>query len=390
MWNEQQIRDRMGLADPARAVPVAPAAVSATELIARAEAGVVVPVARRPLPPRRRLLAAAAAGFVVAAVAAYGLVQPARDRPAEQLIGSVAVPIAYQIADDPPPAGDHLRDLAARITDAPHDGQTGPYSYHRIRTWNAWSIAISEVTIPDDSDEYAQTDVLATAVDESETWAAADGSGRMRGRIVGLEFPDEESRTAWNDMRERELIEELAEFVSGEPAGTLHPFTELPTDREGLIELLDYDDGATDFFAVEELYRHYVVPRPVRAAILEILADAPDLEWRGEVTDRAGRAGVAVTQDDEAGQDLLVFDPQTGELLAREYLDLRPDDLAPDTEPQDPAVAYYGLFLETGWTTDPGPEPTEVGPFTPEPTDPAENPDPTGPTEDPVPVPTAS
>jgi hypothetical protein len=355
MWEEKQIRARMGLADPARAVAVPPAAVSATELITRAEAEVVGPVARRPLLPRRRLLAAAAAGFVVAAVAAYGLVQPARDRPAEQSAGAVVVPIAYEITDDPPPAAGYLRDLAARITDAPYDGQTGEYAYHRFRLWG-----------------YTRAGSVgghtASYVAELERWVAAGGIGRERYTDMGVEFSDEESRryfeahpqpgmfdSPWTDVHSYSQEDELAAFdylAPGEP---------IPTDPEQrLDQVIGVDSGgAPHFGGITLLYQQHLVPREHRAAVLEVLAEVPGVVWRGEVTDRAGRGGVAVTYDGAGDggvvvQHVLVFDPQTGELLSRERVNY---------EPQGPAevalVGRYALFLESGWTDDSGPEPTE-------------------------------
>src|SRR5690606_35305126 len=68
----------------------------------------------------------------------------------------------------------------------------------------------------------------------------------------------------------------------------------------------------------------HVVPLATRAAILTVLADLPGWSWRGEVTDRAGRDGVAVTfNDPEHNQEqLLIFDPATGVLLAHELVTL--------------------------------------------------------------------
>lgn len=57
------------------------------------------------------------------------------------------------------------------------------------------------------------------------------------------------------------------------------------------------------------------------------LADQPGYVWRGAVTDRAGRAGVAISYDDTAhGQrSVLVFDSRTGQLLAHELVELAPE-----------------------------------------------------------------
>ena len=79
--------------------------------------------------------------------------------------------------------------------------------------------------------------------------------------------------------------------------------------------------------------------------VLDILADLPGLGWRGEVTDRNGRAGLAVTYDDVAHDEqwLLVFDQHTGVLLAKELVLLKSG-----------RVDVYSLFLATGRTNQPG------------------------------------
>jgi hypothetical protein len=68
------------------------------------------------------------------------------------------------------------------------------------------------------------------------------------------------------------------------------------------------------------LFQDYLVPRETRAIILQILAETPGLVWRGAVTDRAGRAGVAVSGDQANEQAVLIFDPCSGVLLAQEYI----------------------------------------------------------------------
>jgi hypothetical protein len=83
----------------------------------------------------------------------------------------------------------------------------------------------------------------------------------------------------------------------------------------------------------------------MRATFLELLAEARGFVWRGNVTDRAGRAGVAVSNDDadHDSRSVLVFHPRTGELLAYESV-----------QPKAWKVTTYGLLLETNWTEEPG------------------------------------
>ena len=122
--------------------------------------------------------------------------------------------------------------------------------------------------------------------------------------------------------------------------------TPLPADRARLVDLLKAQSGAGAVGKeVSTVFGRYVVPRETRAEILRILADVPGFLWRGGVTDRAGRDGVAITFDDPQNdqQSLLIFDPGTGELLAHELLTLSPV-----------RISSYQVILATDWTDQPG------------------------------------
>jgi hypothetical protein len=349
MRGEQQIRTLMGPADPARAVPVPPPPVVATELIARAQARTSGPERRRPALARRPLLAGGGAAVVVAAVAAYALVQPAPDRPGAAPGPGVVVPIAYEITDDPPPAAPYLRELAARLSDAPYDGQTGAYAYLHLQNWGHGQVASTDGRH------------VASYVSESEWWIGADGTGTYRYTNVGVEFPDEESRRYWEANPQpgwADLPETTVYPYSLEDDVVAHDYVEpdepIPTDpAERIDQMIGVDiDGDPHFTRIDLLYERHLVPRDLRAAVLEALADVPGVVWRGEVTDRAGRSGVAVTYDGvldaaEPVQHVLIFQPQTGELLAHEIVRL-----------QASWVNVYTLYLDAGWTDDPGPAPS--------------------------------
>jgi hypothetical protein len=344
MFGEKQTRTLLAPADPARFTPVPPPRLSAVDVMDRAS---VASVRERRSLPRRRVLVmtgATAAVVVAAVVAAYPFDRPDPDRQ-EGAFGPVVVPIAYQIADDPPPAGDHLRELAARIGDAPYDGGSGAYAYHRTVSWGGTMQASPE------GHEMSY-------VEQRETWAAPDGSGRVGTTVLRMEFPDEASLRYWQSAHP-EMLRLPQESVSEYPAGFLHPGTAVPTDPGQLAELLGIsDDGVRDFKRIEELYRDRIVPREARAAVLELLADVPGFRWRGEVTDRAERAGVAISYDlpEQQVRHVLVFDPGTGELLSFELIDLT-----------DEQVQFYGLFAESGWTDEPGPTPNAPGVSSPSP-----------------------
>jgi hypothetical protein len=293
MSQELQVRTLIGSADPARGVAVPPARATAAAIIARVED---VPVRRH---SRRLVLAAAATTGLAAATLPFVL-----SRKDEQVVGAgVVVPIAYQVDDDPPPAGSYLRDLARQIGDAPYDVHSGRYTYHRAKWWGGMHIRSVEGHI-------------MSYVEERETWAGADGSGRRRTRTLPPEYPDEESRRYWEQQRGKPATLPQDQEL---PAGQAGPTEPLPTDRARLAELVEIRHGPGAVAKkLGTMYEEYGIPLASRALILEVLAGVPDFVWRGQVTDRAGRAGVAVTAEDHGQQVVLVFDSRTGVLLAHE------------------------------------------------------------------------
>src|SRR5207248_11522398 len=128
MLGTHQIRTLIGAADPID--PAAPPPrLSAVDLIARAEATEPAAPIRRA--PRRLVLVAGAAAVVAAGAVAVLHPFTASTVPGPGVLGPpggglvlVLVPIAYQIDQDPPAAGDHLRAMAAHLADAPYDKHT--------------------------------------------------------------------------------------------------------------------------------------------------------------------------------------------------------------------------------------------------------------------------
>jgi hypothetical protein len=358
MSAEKHVRDLLGPADPVRRVPVPPPRLSAARLISSAGNAPATDNLQLVRRPNRRLVLAA--GGVAAVAAASGLSgvgyrllrrgdgpapvarrtptaapDPTAARPTPTRTGSLVVPIAYQIRENPPPAGRYLRDLATRIGDAPYDLHTGRYTYHHARSWGG-----------------AQTETeqgyVIKYVDETELWVAPDGSGRKRYRILGAEYPDEASRRYWESATPRPPTTPPTTPTPTRrreyddlPAGMAGPTAPLGADPAELRRQLDPAAGlATLAMNLHNVCGFYGLPRATRAALLNLLATVPGLVWRGTVTDRAGRAGVAVTGEEKGQQALLVFDPATGELLAHEQV------LAGGM----PRVAAYWLILSTDRT----------------------------------------
>ncbi|MET7667811.1 CU044_5270 family protein [Micromonospora luteifusca] len=332
MFGAARTRTLLGPVDPARNAVVAPPLVSARELIDRAGTTDMV-VGRRRVHPTRRLVLAA--GTLAVAAGAVAVLRPF-DRPASDAPGGlgdtaglVLVPVAYQFDADPPEAGPQLRALAEKIKDAEYDHRGGRYMYHHTKLWG------DPVMSSADGRHHV------AFAGESKVWQAADGTGSQINTQLEPQYPDQESQDYWR----RRL--DSGPAVAGTPAPAMIPLppmelTPPAADAAGLRELLkvEYGPGAASK-EVSTLYSRYVVSRAPRAEILRVLADVPGFRWRGKVTDRAGRDGVAVTFDDREhdAQSLLIFNPTTGELLAHELLTLSPV-----------RISSYQVILDAAWT----------------------------------------
>lgn len=337
MFGEERTRTLLGPADPARHSTIAPPRLSAHDLIVRAEA-VAEPTAqhRRARPTRRLVLTA---GALTAAVGAAAIVQTFGQSSPDTLgiagppgadPGVVLVPVAY--GSDTRDAGSELRALAGRLVDAEYDDRTGRYMYHHTKTWGD-----PVMTSADGRHHVA-------FADETKVWQAADGTGKQITTQLEPQYPDQESRDYW----QRNLKPKAAAAGTQAPDDMPLPpedLAPLPSGRAQLTDLLKvrYGAGAVSK-EVSRVYGRYVVPRQTRAEILRVLADVPGFRWRGQVTDRAGRKAVAITFDDREHnqQSLLIFHPNTGELLAHELLTLSPV-----------RISSYQVILDTAWADQP-------------------------------------
>jgi len=209
---------------------------------------------------------------------------------------------------EPRSAGYQLRALADRIVDAPYEQHAGRYAFHHKKTWG------DPVLTSADGRHH-----MAFA-SETRIWEAADGGGRQITTQLEPQFPDQRSRDYWS--RRMPVTAARTPEVLELPPWDMAP---MPVDRARLTAFLKVQYGAgAACKEVGTLYGRYAVPRRIRADVLRILADVPGFLWRGEVTDRAGRKGVAITLDDREHdqQNLLIFNPTTGELLASEIVSL--------------------------------------------------------------------
>ncbi|MDF2146950.1 CU044_5270 family protein [Knoellia sp. p5-6-4] len=164
---------------------------------------------------------------------------------------------------------------------------------------------------------------------ESELRWGADRSGTLK-RVTGQPyFPNPDNEHAWlEDGRPARpgtmLTSETYALGDFKPMWNAAP----PTDPRDLAEYLAIGHpieriGTAELFvAIGDLARERDLSAVQRAAVLRILAKAPDMNALGTVIDRLGRPGIAVATDsDYSGlmtRYILVFDPNTGALNAEE------------------------------------------------------------------------
>lgn len=174
--------------------------------------------------------------------------------------------------------------------------------------------------------------VAALQVEENEHWSAADG--RVRTLVQRPDLPDSEQASAG--------IVEWVPALPQEPAELReYLLKDAPPAERGVPETLVL------IASVQRLHRQ-AVPAALAQVFFDVLTAQPDLEELGDVTDRAGRAGVGYAFEFTFGPRrrlTLIFDPTSHALLAIEELMLEPGRLRVEV----PAVASYVLYLEQGW-----------------------------------------
>lgn len=224
-----------------------------------------------------------------------------------------------------------LRLTAAALAPTPADAQTGTVTYIRLHEW------AGDMTVGAD-----KTGRTTVRVSMSETWFAADGSATA----IITTFPNGTASPGPDVPGATSERHQL-------PAGSWHNrFPGEPSsDPLTLAGQLDQVQPArvgsqARARALGGVAREYVLPCPVRAAALVVLAQSPVI-WRGETTDRAGRTGIAISVDstDGVSRETLILDPATGVLLTHEETILRnPGKLAGPF----PQLRSSTAYIETG------------------------------------------
>lgn len=291
--------------------------------------------------PRTAVILAA-----IAAVLLAGLLLPAKARrtpssrppapvspatacttePAPSTTEAVAVP---QVGSD---ASQWLRATAKTLALAPSDHETGRYAHIQHFAWYA------DLTVG--SDHIGRTE---TRLEHTDSWFTDDGAATL----ITTVYPPTPGTT--NPRKGKPAAVHRADELPGEFHTSFPgpPSPDPATLRTQLADLQPPQVGPQAILrATAALAREYHLPCPVRAALLHQLATTTPT-WRGEVADRLGRPGAAISIDDPAGieRDTLIIDPTIGTILAYHELILRNPGKLAGAFPQDRS---YTAFLHNG------------------------------------------
>jgi len=255
------------------------------------------------------------------------------------------------------PAGPVLGRIAAAAAALPTEPAAGPYRYVRTQRW-ALNSAVAGGRV---------TSVLASQ--QRETWRLPDGTGRVR-TTAGENLVD---RIGSRQTLEAALTERPASDESLASDGYVPPpladVDRLPTGSPAEFALAVSSGANTGIPAgalvaehIQQLFAEQPVPPQARAGIWRLLATVPGAAYRGELADRVGRRGAAITVDDDGtahglpARYLFIIDPATGELLEYDNI-LTTDPGALNV--RVPAIVSLTVYLEAGRTASPTGRPGE-------------------------------
>lgn len=212
-----------------------------------------------------------------------------------------------------------------------------------------------------------------------ELWFALDGSGRIREVTSEPRLVGPRDRAIWRSLGSPPLhtgdrIDDDSFGAGGLASGRvaeadLARLASLPMDPAALLEAIRREVAHkgkpedVDGLAFQEIGSLLANPaaRPAfRAALFEAAALIDGVSLLGQTSDRASRAGTALTLESSYGglnsRYILVFDPATSDLLQMETVLLESVEWA-DVEP--PAVISYTVYLSEGFVGSTSEEPLD-------------------------------
>lgn len=268
---------------------------------------------------RRRLLVVA--GTAAVAVAGSVAVYPALTRPTAYAATPPLLQYTHPDAKETPT--DALNGLAELARKQPAPTGSGPFHYVHTQGWYL------------DTEQDTGGKVLSSRVDVSDRqlWLNADGTGRIE------------------ETRGGRPLANSGRYGRGGLAQVPVPAGPAESLRDRLLQQNPSRSTADWFGAVKDIWNTRAVPPELQSALLQVLATRPDIHFDGAVTDRAGRAGTAVSIDTggaPATRSVLILGADTGTLLGYEEVALTAGDLPV----QAPATIGYTLWLSSGRTPD--------------------------------------
>ncbi|MFJ9916297.1 CU044_5270 family protein [Actinacidiphila glaucinigra] len=317
------------------------------ELLTRSERGALLerilrtPREHRAAEPRRSAPRTWVLAVTVAAAAtAVAVVVPQMPGPTAQPAHAVTPePLALHRPDRP--AARVLEALARKVEKLPEDSPAGGTERFVQDSWSLSTrvdgIQVTSAIIPE----------------RRVTWKEPDGSEKWRVRSLAPRFRTAEQRRIWEEGGSlgSEAQEQSDSTGPADPADPRH--REPPSGVAGMERWLraGYEThGSGELFdsVAERHIDNSFSPRQ-RAALLRVVGAARGVEYRGVVTDRAGRSGEAFSVATAYGGlpkvQTLVFDPRTGTLLSYD------EQLTSDAGALNvrvPAVVLYIDYLEGG------------------------------------------
>ncbi len=276
---------------------------------------------------RRRGLLVAVAALVATAVLAVGVVSPwdlpllSRRTPAL----AATPPLLAFDRSGMPDAKTLVERLAGRAAAQPVAPGGGAFDYVQMQAWYLDSAIGGGRT----------TSALVPTL--TETWTARDGSGRSRTVKGHAEVERVGSKETLKAVLAGMGVATTTVFgESGTSKVPLIDLSRLSTDPSILAKQLLRNEGTLSYNPdpagtpiwfqrvqnVIALYRRQVVPPPLQAALLRVLAATPGLVVLGRGHDRVGRAVVAVgfesTANGRPARYELLLDPGSGAIRAFE------------------------------------------------------------------------
>lgn len=255
-------------------------------------------------------------------------------------VAATPAPLAYHLPEKAPSGRDLLLRLAAVAERQPvTHGPTQAYAYVRTAGW----YLVTQVSRND-----ANSEVVASM---RESWIAPNGSDRWITRRV----PGNGSHVSVTALGPQ----------TGRDASSGRPRLRLSTVPAIIAHQLDIGHprsiGPVErFVSLTDLALNQPIAPRAQAAILRVLARSPGLIDSGNVTDRAGRPGVAVSLDSAYSglptRYTLIFNPDTGSLLGEEETLLgNPGKL--NVRPK--SVIAYTAFLASDYVAGPTARPSD-------------------------------